>query len=387
MAFFLTTTLVLLYGANLYFSTNQNINDPLVPVIWPLAKDGVVLSLMAGYSFLAWRYVVESLRQPTIIFALLLAASASTIALLKYGVDRDTASMVKNAMLYQVGGAVIGFSFACRLGVKQMQRYLIAALYVAVFVGLLFLFHSVKSADGRAYGTYGNPTSFGYSSIVILGLALWRGTSIECVAAGITAATVYLFTGSVSVILAAFVVLATCGIADATLKRRLGRATVAGITFVAVISAACFATLLGSRSFIGTVRLVGFAVSPETILTTDSVSVRAADLQSVADSTNWIFGTSLNAYHRFDSYLLSLWVNFGILPILAYAALMISVLVAFTRHRSKMENLPIFILLVALFVVNPLLQHQLEVFPTNLLFFLILGFSIKAFSAPSKFQH
>ena len=82
------------------------------------------------------------------------------------------------------------------------------------------------------------------------------------------------------------------------------------------------------------------------------------------------------AYQRYDSFFLGLYKNFGWIPLLVYFGLIASLVVAYGRSVQTTPRNAVAACIFCIFILNPLLQHQIEVFPTNFLFGLFLGCAI-----------
>lgn len=352
----------LLYGANLYFATNGDIDNPVVPLWWPFAKDAA-LTLAFG-ALLVHLHARRRMAFPTPL-ALTFAFSAGTAALcfLWFGVSGPTLSFAKNLVLYFAGGALLGMSLANRLGAAEMGLRIARAVSISILVGIACLWLPVQPTDGRLYGTYGNPTSLGYAAFLAFVLVTAFRPSSGAVASAFALGAVYVMAGSLSVLLAA----ATFLLLLSVLEFLGGRPVKPYLRYVVAFAASVLACgvlfqHLGLPAF-GFERL---AAKTETLLYSDSITTRVAAFALHGDT----------AYRRYDSFLLGLYKNFGVVPLLMYAGVLASLAWNYLRSERTQRQNAVAAGLVCVLVLNPLLQHQLEVFPTNLLFGIFLGCAI-----------
>src|SRR6202012_3360746 len=96
----------LLYGVNLYFSTNGTINDPIVPVWWPIAKDFVFVVIFCALLFGLRKHLSKP--PPPLVLAITYSVVTAGLCVFFFGLSNATLSFSKNILLYFAGGAVIG---------------------------------------------------------------------------------------------------------------------------------------------------------------------------------------------------------------------------------------------------------------------------------------
>lgn len=352
----------LLYGVNLYFSTNADINNPVVPIWWSIAKD-VALVLLFGYILLKLN-AQRSLSVPlTLVLTLAFAASTAALCLLRFGVSGLTLSFAKNLGLYFAGGAFLGVAIANRSPPSEIAFRMCRAIVVSIVVGIACLLLPVQSVDGRLYGTYGNPTSLAYAAFIAFALITTFRSQIESVAFAFALGAIYVMSGSISLLVAAagFLFLLSA------MEFVHGRAVKPYVLQIAAISVSV--VLFGALLHYLNAPAKGFERATMSIASTiqsDSITTRLTAFTLQGD---------LN-YRRYDSFLLGIYKNFGLVPLLMYACVLASLAWQYIRTtRSRCQN-TIAAALASILVLNPLLQHQLEIFPTNLLFGLLLGCSI-----------
>lgn len=346
----------LLYGANLYFATNADIDNPVVPLWWPFAKDAA-LTLAFG-ALLVHLHGKRRIALPLpLVLTFAFSAGTAALCLLWFGISGPTLSFAKNLVLYFAGGALLGMSLADRLGAPEMGFRIARAVSISMLIGVACLWLPVQPTDGRLYGTYGNPTSLGYAAFIAFVLVTaWRPRA-EAVAAAFALGAVYVMAGSLSILLAAATFLLLLSVLEFLARRPAKTCARHVVAFVAsVLVCGVLFQHLGLPAF-GYERLSG------TLLHSDSITTRMAAFGLQGDV----------AYHRYDSFLLGLYKNFGVVPLLMYAGILASLAWNYIRSARTERQNAVAAGLVCVLVVNPLLQHQLEVFPTNLLFGIFLG--------------
>jgi hypothetical protein len=346
----------LLYGANLYFSTNANINDPVVPMWWPVTKDAILTTLF-GYlvfSLYAWRSAPLPL-----ILTIAFAVFTGAFCLVLFGISAATVTFTKNLVLYFAGGTLLGVVIAERSVPSELGFRICRAILISIVAGIACLLLPVQSLDERLYGTYGNPTSFSFAVFVALVLVTAFRSKWESIAASCVIGAIYVMTGSISVILAAgvfFILLSAAELLkDGSVTRYVGQlaAIPASIAAVGPILQHLHLPVFGYE------RLVS-------LLTSDSIRVRLIAFVLEGDGH----------YHRYDSFLLGLYKNFGPLPLLMYSAIIGSLIWQYSKAGKSRGQSAIMAGLACILVINPMLQHQIEIFPTNLLFGIFTGCGI-----------
>jgi hypothetical protein len=362
--------LALVFGLNLYFSLNSNINDPIVNPLVPLMKDAFFATVITFYVLMRWEDAKRLAPRIDMLALGLFVALVCALTVWHFGVNRISASLCKNLLLYLFGGYFVGTLLIRDVGADAVVHALVVALCISIVASILLLLHPVQSYDGRLYGTYGNPTSLGFAAVVLAALTMWLNR--WSVAATVACAVLSVMTGSASVMLGTCLLFV--GIAAHELMR--GRTALPPLHLL-VIYATLFVVvgyawkLAGLPAF-GFHRLEQFFAAPGTIATSDSVTVRMSDFAAAR---------AVLSYHRYDSFGLSLWRNFGLLPVLVYASFLTIVAVAFLTSARTYRDGILMALFGVLFVVNPVLQHQLEIFPTNGLFALAAALAAFQFRA------
>jgi hypothetical protein len=346
----------LLYGANLYFSTNANINDPVVPMWWPVTKDAILTTLF-GYlvfSLYAWRSAPLPL-----ILTIAFAVFTGAFCLVLFGISAATVTFTKNLVLYFAGGTLLGVVIAERSVPSELGFRICRAILISIVAGIACLLLPVQSLDERLYGTYGNPTSFSFAVFVALVLVTAFRPKWESIAASCVIGAIYVMTGSISVILAAGVFFIFLSAAEllkgGSVFRYVGNlaAIPASIAVVGPVLQYLHLPVFGYE------RLVS-------LLTSDSIRVRLIAFVLEGDGR----------YHRYDSFLLGLYKNFGPLPLLMYSAIIASLVWQYSKAGKSRSQSAIMAGLACILIINPMLQHQIEIFPTNLLFGIFTGCGI-----------
>lgn len=370
--FLILMTGALLFGSNLYFSLNQSINDPIVNPLVPIAKDTVLGLAMLAFAVSERERIVSHLvRRPDHWMLGLFVGVVCISAVVSFGFDTDLLSLAKNLVMYALVTYILVGVLAEKVGRRSLVDATILAIYLALIVGVfLAVFSPVKSTDLRAYGTFGNPTSLGFAAIIGFGLVLWRSIddgrellSLLPITSALVVGIVSVTAGSLSVPVAAAVLVGLFAVLESVRLRTLAALQAPAVLllfFVLSFAVSGWLMSLANMPFIGLQRVVDAVTSPHSLLASDSVTVR---LDALMDS-----GSTPASYLRYDSYLLSLWRNFGPPTLLIYVAWVGMLLWQLGKMQRDGRDNAFLALVVTLLVFNPLLQHQFEVFPTNALF-------------------
>jgi hypothetical protein len=353
--------LALLYGINLYFSTNASINNPIVPGWWPATKDAIL--------FLVFCLLLFGLRghlpRTSLPLALVVTFSVTSAALCIsfFGFSSAAMSFSKNIMLYFAGGAVIGTLIACVCSPPEIALRICRPVVLSVLVGFACLLLPVQSTDDRFYGTYGNPTSFGYAVFLAFTLSVAFRSVSESIFFAVLLGLTFGVTGSYSILIAAGAFLIVYSALELFGKRAVKLQVVH--LLVIALSTAFFAKLLNylHGPDFGYQRL---AEITDAAFNSDSVTVRVKAFFLPLEAT----------YKRYDGFLLGLYKNFGWAPLLVYFGLIASLVTMYFRSERTRPQNAVAACLVSIFGLNPLLQHQIEIFPTNFLFGSFLGCAI-----------
>jgi hypothetical protein len=356
--FELAVAAALLYGLNLYFSTNGTINDPIVPVWWPVTKDFVFVAIFCALLF----GLRKHLSKPSLplILAITFSVAAAGLCVLFFGLSNSALSFSKNILLYFAGGAIIGALVASAFSPSAIGLSVSRAILLSIFVGFACLLLPVQSSDGRFYGTYGNPTSLGFA--VFLAFALSTSFNRPRWSAFFSAllGIVFVMTGSISVLLAGVVFLAILSGLELFFGRPIKfQALLLIIVGLSALLSGGLLHYMHGPAF-GFERLADFK---HTLRSSDSISTRIEAFVRPEQIT----------YHRYDAFLLGLYKNLGWAPLLIYCSLIASLVLLWWRSAHTRQQNAIAACGFCLFVLNPALQHQLEIFPTNFLFASFLG--------------
>lgn len=341
----------LLYGANLYFSKNANINDPIVPIWWPIAKDAILTTLFG--------YLVVKLWPPkslTLFLTVAFATCTAALCMVRFGISVPPVTFAKNLVLYFAGGAVLGAAIAGKIAPSEIGERVLRAISISLVASVACTLLPVQPLDERLYGTYGNPTSFGFSGFALLVIITAFRPKIETIAAAFGIGAIYIMAGSISVVVAAIAFFLLLSMAELL----SGGSAMRYAWHLAAIPASI--ALLGP--IFHYLQLPDFGYERlATLLGSDSFRLRMIAFTSVNDGF----------YHRYDSFFVSLYKNFGIAPLLMYSAIVASLAWQYINSARGHMQTTIAAGLACLLVLNPLLQHQLEIFPTNLLFGVFVG--------------
>jgi hypothetical protein len=351
----------LLYGLNLYFSTNGTINDPIVPVWWPLLKDAVFFFAFCVFLFGLRKHLSKP--SPSLLLVIAFSVVTAILCFFFFGLSRSALAFSKNILLYFAGGAIIGTLIASVSSPSAISFRVSRAVLLSILVGFACLLLPVQSSDGRFYGTYGNPTSLGYAVFVALALSTTFGRSRDSIFFSILLGCVFVMTGSISVLLAGVVFIAIFASLEMFFKRPIKfQALLLAIIALSTLLSGELLRRVHGPAF-GFERLADFK---DTLHHSDSISTRLEAFVRPEQVT----------YYRYDSFLLGLYKNLGWAPLLIYACLIIALVTLWWRSARTREQNAIAACLFCLFVLDPSLQHQLEIFPTNFLFASFLGCAI-----------
>jgi hypothetical protein len=364
--FEIVLSLALLYGINLYFSANENINNPVVPVAWPVTKDAFLV-LVFGLFFFRLHGHLRRLSLP-LILVVAFSVTCAALSILFFGYSRESLSFSKNILLYFAGGAVIGTLIAGACSPSEIGLRMSRAVLLSVLVGFACLLLPVQSTDGRLYGTYGNPSSFGFAVFLAFALSAAFRPPLESIFFAVLLGLMFVVTGSMSILLAAGAFIVIFSVLEIFSKREIKLQVVHLV--VIILSTALIGKLLSCSKGpdLGYERLVEIAnaVFNSDVFTSDSVTIRLKAFVLPVEGT----------YQRYDSFFLGLYKNFGWAPLLVYFVLIVSLVAEYARSAQTKQQNAVAACIFCIFIINPLLQHQLEIFPTNLLFGLFLGCAI-----------
>ncbi len=351
----------LLYGVNLYFSTNANINNPVVPVWWPVTKDAVLLLIFCVLLFGLRRHLPR-LSIPLALVAVF-SITCAALCVANFGFSNEAISFSKNILLYFTGGAAIGAVIAHASSPTETAIRISRAVLLSVLISFICLLLPVQSLDGRLYGTYGNPTSFGFAVFLVFALAVAVRPAFESILSAVLLGLVFVVTGSISVLIAAVAFLILFSALEIFNRRSIRLQFVHLIAFA--VSIALSGTILHHfhGPALGHERLaeIGTAISGS-----DSTIVRLKAFALPFEGT----------YQRYDGFLLGLYKNFGWAPLLVYLGLIASLAAMYRRSLQTKAQNAVAAGIVCIFILNPMLQHQIEIFPTNFLFGAFLGCAI-----------
>ncbi|HEY9455570.1 MAG TPA: hypothetical protein VIR82_23050 [Bradyrhizobium sp.] len=359
--FDISLSAALLYGINLYFSTNANINNPVVPVWWPVTKDAILFLIFCVLLFGLRRHLPRLSIPLALVAVFSMTCAALSVSI--FGFSSEAISFSKNILLYFTGGAAIGAVIAHAYSPTETAVRISRAVLLSVLISFICLLLPVQSLDDRLYGTYGNPTSFGFAVFLAFALSVAIRPPLESTLLAVLLGLVFVVTGSMSVLIAAVAFLVLFSALE-IFNRRSIRLQVVHLIAIA-LSIAFFGTVL--RHFHGPAfgheRLAEIATA---ITQSDSTTVR---LKAFARPFE-------NTYQRYDGFLLGLYKNFGWAPLLVYLGLIASLVAMYRRSLQTKAQNAIAASIVCIFILNPMLQHQIEIFPTNFLFGTFLGCAI-----------
>gem|GEM_PF-5827374 len=297
--------------------------------------------------------------------ALVVAFSVTSAALCIsfFGFSNAAISFSKNILLYFAGGAVIGTLIASVCSPPETALRISRPVVLSVLIGFACLLLPVQSTDDRFYGTYGNPTSLGYAVFLAFALSVAFRPVSESVFFAVLLGFTFGVTGSYSILIAAGAFLILYSTLEIFGKRAV-RLQVVHLLVIA-LSTAFFAKLLNylHGPDFGYRRLMEIT---DAVFNSDSVTVRVKAFILPLETT----------YKRYDGFLLGLYKNFGWAPLLVYFGLIASLVTMYFRSEQTRPQNAVAAGVFCIFVLNPMLQHQIEIFPTNFLFGSFIGCAI-----------
>jgi hypothetical protein len=392
------------FGVQLYLPPNRSIADPIVNAMVPAAKDALWLALL-GFALIAARCAKPPGARPWgrgyivlcagALLALAVQITGSTCA---GGCESSVFPLVKNVLLYVLGGVVLGYLAANlrleREALAAVLAGLVAAIVASIAVFAFFEFHFKLPAwlnDPsqpllRMYGTMGNPNSVGWAAvialpIILLGSRAGLDDGPLQTAASIAAFIAIFCSASFSALAGAAVAVGIFALLEwrggGSPWRPMRRATAAAlIGFVAALLLARLATPGYTLELV--LRVVKmFTTSPE------SVDVRAHDLAEtwthLSSPLAMLLGLSVHGepFRQHDSIMLTLFRNFGTIGLSLFMlpwlyALRLSWRMARARPGDTL-TLAFAPTLVAIVAVNAPLQPQLQLFPVDFFAAFLLG--------------
>lgn len=365
------------YGANLYWSLNGTLKDPVVHSGLPLAKDSVwLLVVLAFVGASIRRFGYERIAGNPLVRAYLLASAFLIAVWLVSGASlhHSWLSFIKNFLLYTFGVLVVIVAATELLPENFISSALAFAINLSLVASIALHFAGPLSpVDGRLYGTYGNPTSAGVAAIIGLGLASHRyleGGSHRTLVLAVAVllwAIVANLCGSLSVFIGAPLFTLLMFLFSFRNAVAPSPARSLAVTLLCALLSTFFGIgyvlyLLGAEP-IGLLRIVfQFGLLPGS----DSFWIRWESLflrHPPEPGALWIFDSAL------QTFIINFWVIGGLIPLLPLLVASYGV-----RKVDHVRREPaITALLFVIFGFNPLFQYQSTVFPTNFLFMCLFG--------------
>jgi len=375
---FLWSLTALVFGIQLYFSNNQNLDNPDVNPMVPLAKDIVwacVVTLLSASAIFKRRLHVPGPIRMILISNCILSATLLVVLYLLYkGINPYYLSFFKNMILY----GTVSYFFVSVLSSCEssglLLRYTHFAITVSLFIGiLLHIFYEVKSETGRMFGCIGNPNGVGCMSVLNVALMYAlipkRRFLLRLVAMVISVISLA-FSGSLS----AFFGLALFVVLDHLFRKwYIGQVRVLtglAVFVIGSILAVWAANMVSVESQLET-RLLSLVQMKES----DSLNVRIYDTSetlAVQDIGLIALGRLPPDYLKYDSSLVGFFYNFGIIGLIGFTLPLAIAIHSIIKVRTQVpdkQQLEILTSLasglVAVLITNLPTQYQFDVFPTN----------------------
>ena len=379
----------LLFGVNLYFSENANLDDPIVAVEISIAKDMLWLTIVFVCFFVGRR----TLWNKGILFEFFIVTIFCIIeGLIIYIVlgelDVTYIKIFKNLFLY-VAITFILINIIVEAGLEKNFLYMLhTAMLVSIGVSLVFyFFYPVQSSTQRLFGTYGNPNVAGF--IVVYCIALYymleqnQRTKLRLLGTFALGGTALLLSGSISAFLALVMLIPLVGIFWVSIHRHIKLSSVVTSLLIFVGFLFCGVLLFFSlSSFLEEnpleVRLTSILAGG---LENDTIAIRIRDFMRVLDSDCQhdinviLFGCLPDFYERMDSTIVSFGYNFGLMGLLIVVLIIIVPYFKFLSvpryffSSAPVARLPWLLALLTVVIIFSLpIQHSFEIFPSNFLF-------------------
>lgn len=389
--------LSLIFGVQLYFSLNSNINDPEVNILVPIVKDFIWLVVLAITWFASEK---EKLEKPLLVIISVNIVFVSTVILIYYvlynNFDITYLKWTKNFFLYSTLTYVFLHNIKDAISIKRLMQWLNYCIVASLIVSLLFFwFSAIKSSDLRMYGTYGNPTSLGLAAIagLILTLVLDSQYMLKKYFIVFLSQLCVMYCGSISIIimmLMAIPVFASCRFLLNDIKVK------DAFTFVlknSLILVFFLAATFNASNYYG-VKIIGFErvrifivmhLNQEGQLwSSDSIEIREKRYKKVWSEFEKYLSPNLpKKILRYDSSLIFFFTHFGLPGLLILYLPFLIIGYYFFMDKVYRKKIPdkkilcgILVFLALIVLLNIPIQHQTEIFPANFLIALFVGSSL-----------
>jgi len=381
------------FGALLFFSSNGNIFNPEMPV-WPsLTKDFAWLMLLAFGAFLSPALPRHQFLVFTCIPALLILGCIFFLIGKGDGnLDLGWIKAIKNAVLYMWAPFLL--ASLVELQYQRLIRHLIAILFLSLLASVLiyFLFEShFKPGDPRMFGSTGNPNTAALFALLLFVLVslcfdemkrIQRWTCLVLVFLSMFLSASFLYLLMLTAVMGYFSLLSLWEQSAKRLRRYWVELVVA-----AGLSAVLVTWLVDIFSYPGVPidlrfksALIASASQPG-VMASDSIAIRMRDVGSFAFS--WRGGGG--DYRQFDSALLTFAYNFGLAGALfsLYPCFCL-LFVGKVNWRNGSVAFHALTITVVLMFASSLVHYQTSFFPSNVVLYMLLAFSLKEVLAQTK---
>ncbi len=378
------------FGATLYFY--GDLDNPVIPMHVPLIKDFfwilvgslvILNSLKIGFD--------RNLLFIIIIYGYLALVIFTKMMIFSEGEYFQYLIVIKNFIVYLVFGAILFEVFSKKRSANNLLLIIHNVLLLSITLSLiLHFFYPVNSVSGRLWGTFGSPNTAGFivcSSIFILYLLNSKGlASNSRIWASIILFTPSLFlTASINSIFSISLFIFFYYLTNFFLARKISLYRT--LIFMTVIIFVIFAVVF---SLYRLLELTEIYVRLGSIFTqgflNDAIAIRLQDFFKVIymecsskQSFFYIFGCNEAEYVRMDSTLLTFiynlgWVNSILFLLTIYSPIL---LFAFSKKEIINRSMILFtIFFMTVIPVNLIFQHSFEVFPSSLIYALLLVTSL-----------
>ena len=369
------------YGAQLYFSANQDIDNPELNMAIPWLKDLFWIGLLVFISVCWLRPQKGRIDNSIILITLTNVLFCAGYALFIYlefgGVNEKYFKVFKNILMYRA--AV--FVFVNMLADLGKLRFFLKATCVmttvALFVGILFHYlYPLQSITGRMFGTFGNPNAVGFIALGNLGLFLGISGRISAIYTWIvvgTSVSALLLSASLTALVMPIVFLPIY-----SLLRQRFRCPIMTIRSLFACVIVCIGGLITVSVMIssGESMLLARAESFISSGESESMDFRTYRWQEAVTTNTldeFVFGRIPYDHRRTDSSLVDYIFNFGCIGIFVFIfPFSIAVFKLMDRRlltrsvKERQQFAGIGAAVFTMFLCNTPMQFQFEVFPSNM---------------------
>jgi hypothetical protein len=391
------------FGGQLYFSYNQDLDNPEVNLAYPWVKDLLYLFIFSVTCVLWLRLRRRSLNGMFVTIILLNVFFVTAYGInfyFEYGeLGWYYLKHFKNLIMYG-SSCYLFINFVSDLG---LLRYYLKStctfVTVSLLVGILaHYFSGIQSISARLVGVYGNPNAVGFMALGNIGLltVISERVSVRYVIVTTAAAVAgLLLSASLTAVAMGLLFIPIYGV----FRQRFGCRVMSSRSLLLISIAAI--GMVGTYSFMSAKGENQLVVRVSQLLKyreSDSLDVRTyrrAEALSARTLEESLFGRRPPDHRRTDSSLFDYLFNFGWVGLIVFlfqyfllAVVVLGAKVSTMAQSKRREVAGAFACSLTLFLCSSPIQYQLEVFPTNFFTFSILasGFALVRHKSPQETQ-